>query len=298
MNCPICHNHAFLSDTDSKISDCSNCGAPIRNPHYPLTKSHSKALRNRWESWGVKTWQELIALRLAMDAPMEPPMETSVGPVVGNIVGNLSETVERLSDQWLPNNELAGRLSKQLRGFSKAITASENRQNSEQILTPVEVTTVLDPVHSEDEPSLKSVSDDGSDDVQQDTEKMLIERYNQGMLAESASLTVVEQTEESLKRYIQEGNGLIQLKASYSGKYWVLPSGQTQKNMPIFYLVLRQDIQLNQHNLGTVKACFEFENRAIANGRFDLVSPAILKLAQGRQLWELVRRGVVRFQEV
>ncbi|MEO0769175.1 MAG: hypothetical protein AAFY72_07025 [Cyanobacteria bacterium J06649_4] len=87
----------------------------------------------------------------------------------------------------------------------------------------------------------------------------LIGQYNQIPLALKKLSTCVEQTEDSLRQLTRT----IEVEASKTGKYWIFESTEVQNHTPNYYLVLRKDIQLNQQNLASVKACFDLENKGL-----------------------------------
>ncbi|MGB3788283.1 MAG: hypothetical protein WA949_09740 [Phormidesmis sp.] len=108
----------------------------------------------------------------------------------------------------------------------------------------------------------------------------------------------VEQTENSLRNYLQGSSRTIQLEANAAGKYWVISSKTADSAIYKHYLLLRKDIPINEHRLTTVHACFLVHDQSAAKTKngFDLVSPAIVELRPDTGLWTLMKKGEIRFK--
>lgn len=287
--------------------DCSYCGAPIHTVQAEeLSKEQLIMLNQRWTKWAKQNWQKSAAE--TADAPESP------------LLGTLTKQVGKL-DKWISSNKTASgifdRINDQIASgaaasgqkFSEANLADSKQIAPKQIApkqtVPRQTRTIALKEIDADEESI--VSTELSLQVEAATlalsesscidEQTLIEHYNQDVTTLKSLLTIVKQTRDSLTRYIQGLDKKIQLKADNNGKYWVVLSDRTQNNSPLYYLLLRKDIRLNQQSFNTIKACFTFSNKAVSNRLFTLIAPATARFLPDQQLWEIVKKGTIEFNE-
>ncbi|MEO0769173.1 MAG: hypothetical protein AAFY72_07015, partial [Cyanobacteria bacterium J06649_4] len=146
------------------------------------------------------------------------------------------------------------------------------------------------------EPAEKEVFGLNDKDLSLNPEAQFIEQYNGDYLEFKEDFINIEQTENSLRKFLEGIGGAVELETNLKGKYWITKSEQIQKNQSNYYLVLRKDVQLSKGKFESAQACFDIRNEINPEFGFELVAPAIVRPIYGTNLWMLARKGSVWFK--
>lgn len=303
VNCPICDRTNLFSAADDKIIDCRDCSAPIYNDNRPANTTDLIRYQTLLSKWGEEFRQLFRQLtdslkseldNLKSEHEQQLSMSQSEAETIREklkVLKNKHTALQSLHEREL--KEQSDRLQTEIAVAKKNYKALQQSIEQEQLSAqppPSHLAKVNHPSSSTAPAQSNSLI----------AETAFVQLYNQNDPEIERRSTPVNQTAASLRSYFEISSDAVQLEENESGKYWIVPQNIPQDETTAdYYLVPKKDIQLNQHSIPSVKACFGFANKMIPNSMLVMLAPAVVKAMEGRvsgrSQWTLIQRGKLKF---